>query len=309
VLIFDSDALPERDRAEALNSVLCSVETPQNVTFNTEGPVHHRMEIFEFGPGVHMLRNTGTALHLVRNLRHVRRGTREEIALFVQARGKALLTSGGGASLREPGQLGAVDITRPYSHRQIGDSDINILLVGFDQLGLPVDTIRAAIPLLASSPIYRLVQGHLMSLRVDLPADAATMTGQATAELIAALVTTVTDDPRQHEMLEATEPMRIAAYIDEHLGDAGLSIERIAAAHGMSVRRLTNLWGEAHDATPADWITRRRLERARRLLTDPELAPVNVDDNARACGFSDMDDFDRRFRACYGMSPRQLRLV
>lgn len=306
VLIFDSDTLPERDREDALNSVLCSVETPQSVTFNAKGPVHHRMESFEFGPGVHMLRNTGTAVHLVRNLRHVRRGTREELALFVQTRGQAI-TTGGGASFWKPGQLGAVDITRPYSQRQTGDSDINILLIEFDQLGLPVDTIRTAIPLLASSPVYRLVRRHLMSLTVDLPADAATMTGQATAELIAALVTTVTNDPRQHEMLEATEPMRIAAYIDECLGDAGLSIERIAAAHSMSVRRITNLWGETYNAAPADWIARRRLERVWRLLTDPKLAQATVDDNARACGFGDMADFDRKFRAFYGISPWHLQ--
>jgi hypothetical protein len=266
--MFDSDALPECDRAEALSSALSGAETPQSITFNTDGPVHHRMEIFEFGPGVHMLRNTGTALHVVRNRRHVRLGTRDELAVFVQTRGEALLTGGGGVSLRRPGQLGAVDITRPYSTRQIGDSDVNILLIEFDQLGLPVDMIRAAIPSLEASPIGRLVQSHLMSLTVDLPADVAAMTGRATADLIAALVTTVTGDPRQHGALEATEPMRIAAYIEEHLGDTGLTTGQIAAAHGMSVRRLTSLWGETHDAAPADWIARRRLERVRRTRVE-----------------------------------------
>ena len=197
MLIFDSEAWPEGDRAEVLNAAFTSAETPQSVRFNAEGPVHHRMEIFKFGPGVHMLRNTGTALHVVRNSRHVRLGTCEEMAVFVQTRGQGLLATGDGVSLQQPGQIGAVDVTRPYALRQIGDSESNVLLISFDQLGVPVDTIRAAIPALQASPIYRLLQGHLPGLAVDLPASPATMTGQATAELITALVTTVSGG-REH---------------------------------------------------------------------------------------------------------------
>jgi hypothetical protein len=118
------------------------------------------------------------------------------MAVFVQSRGQSLLTTGDGVCLRRPGQIGAVDVTRPYALQQIGDSENNVLLISFDQLGVPVDTIRAAIPSLEASPVYRLVQRHLLGLTVDLPAGPAAMTGQATAELIAALVTTVSGEGR-----------------------------------------------------------------------------------------------------------------
>lgn len=306
MLIFDTEAIPEGDRAEALSEALSGMETPQTVTFSTSRPIRHRMEVFELGPSVHLLRNTGAPIHLVRNTRHVRLGTREEMALYVQSRGEALITAGDKYSWQS-GQLSALDITRPYAMRQISDSENSALLIEFDRLGLPVDQIRAAIPAIESSPLCRLVREHVLRLAVDLPADAAEMTGQATADLIAALIATVCDHPQAREVLNATEPTRVGAYIDEHLSDAKLTTGQIAAAHGMSARQLTTLWRRTHEVTPVDWIARRRLERARQMLTDPALGPASVHAIAFACGFSDAADFSQRFRATYGMSPQDSR--
>jgi AraC-like DNA-binding protein len=267
------------------------------------------MEAFELGAGVHLLRNTGTPVHLVRSARHVRQGTREEMAFYVQSRGEALLTTGGDLFSLRRGQLGAVDVTRPYALRQLTTCDSSVLLIEFGRLGLPVDVTRAAIRSLSSSPLYRLIREHLLRLAVDLPVDAAALTGQATADLLAALVATVSDHPAAREVLNMTEPARVAAYIDERLDDPDLTTGQIAAAHGMSARQLTVAWRRAHDATPADWIIRRRLERATQLLLDPALTPANMDDIAYACGFRDVADLGQRFRAAYGISPRDVITV
>jgi AraC family transcriptional regulator, positive regulator of tynA and feaB len=307
VLIFDSEMFPEGDRAEALSAAFSGMEAPQTVTFSASRPVRHRMEIFELGSGIHLLRNMGAPIHVVRSARHVRLGTRDEMALYVQSRGEALLTVGGGMSSWKPGQLGAVDVTRPYALRQISPCDNNVLLIEFGRLGVPVDLIRAAIPLIGSSPLYRLLREHLLHLAVDLPADGAVMTGQATADLIAALIASVHDHSRGREVLNATEPVRIAAYVDQHLGDPDLTTGQIAAAHGMPARELTAAWRRAHDATPADWIAQRRLERARQLLLDPALARASMADIAYACGFRDAAGFGQRFRVAYGSSPRDFR--
>ncbi len=307
MLVFDSDAFPEGERAEALSAAISGMETPQTVTFNARDTIRHRVEVFKLGPGAHLLRNTGTPIHVLRSPRHVRQGTREEMAFYVQTRGESILTTGRGMSAWQSGQLGAVDITRPYALRQIGDCDNSVLLIEFSHLGLPVDQIRSAAPLIGNSPLYRLVREHLLHLALDLPNDAAAMTGQATADLLAALVATVCDHQRVREVLNATESTRIAAYIAEHLGEADLRTEQIATAHGMSARQLAAAWQRAHGATPAEWIAR-RLERSRRLLADPALARANMNDIAYACGFSNGADFDRRFKAAYGVSPREFRL-
>ena len=71
VLIFDSDVLPASDRAEALHVALTGTETPQNVTFGTDGPIHHRMEIFDFGPGVSHGNGFASASHFTKRFRQV----------------------------------------------------------------------------------------------------------------------------------------------------------------------------------------------------------------------------------------------
>lgn len=134
------------------------------------------------------------------------------------------------------------------------------------------------------------------------------MTGQATAEMITALLATVGEHQQAREALNATRAARIARYIDEHLGDADLTTGQIAVAHRMSARQLTAAWRRAHDATPAGWIAQRRLERSWQMLTDPALAPATIDEIAYACGFSDPADFSQRFRARYGTAPRDCRL-
>jgi AraC-like DNA-binding protein len=244
---------------------------------------------------------------VLRSASHVRQGTREEVVFHVQTRGDALITADGGVSALRPGQLGAVDVTRPYAVRQLGESENSALVVEFSRLDLPVDQIRTAIPALGRSPLRELFREHLLRLDLDLPADAAAMTGQATMHLVAALVASVCDHPRARDVLSLTEPARVAAYIDRHLEDAELTPEQVAAAHGMPARRLAALWRREHGTAPADWIARRRLQRARRLLGDPGLALATLDDIAYACGFIDAADFGRRFLAEYDASPQELR--
>ncbi len=284
MIIFDSDAFPDEDRAEALGAAICDMETPQRVTFNADAPVRHRMEVFGLGTGVHLLRNTGSPIQVVRDDRHVRLGSREEIAVYVQGRGTTLLTADGDVSERPAGQLGAVDVTRPYAAHQDGDCDNTVLLIEYARLDLPVDLIRAAVPRLRSSPLHALVREHLLHLAVDLPTDAAAMAGQATAELVAALLASVGDGPRARDAVDATAPARIAAWVDEHLGEPGLTVEQIAVVHGMSTRTLAALWQRVHDVTPGAWITRRRRERARGR-------PADRHDGA---------DLDLRFPVPYG---------
>jgi AraC family transcriptional activator of tynA and feaB len=287
MIIFDSDAFPAEDRADALAATICDMETPQRVTFNADAPVRHRMEVFGLGTGVHLLRNTGSPIHVVRDDRHVRLGSREEIAVYIQGRGTTLVTAGGGASELTAGQLGGVDVTRPYAAHQSGDCENTVLLIEYARLDLPVDLIRTAVPRMRSSPLHALVREHLLHLAVDLPTDAAAMAGRATAELIAALLASVGGGPGARDAVDATGPACIAAWIDEHLGEAELTVERIAVVHGMSTRSLAALWQRVHGVTPGAWITRRRLERARRL--------------------NDGAHLDLRFRAEYGSGQGPLR--
>jgi AraC family transcriptional activator of tynA and feaB len=310
-LVLDSQTIPERDRVEVLNSAFSSSEVPQSVTYETNGPIRHRMDLFNLGAGTHLLRNVGTGLRIVRGPGHVRMSAPEQLAVYMQTSGRGLLAANGACSVSDPGRLSLLDTTRPYTYWQPGDSKHKVLLIDPRLLGLPMDAIRRAGPSPRASPLYELVQAHFARLcenQAELPPAAMAMLGRASVQLVRALIATAADDVRQHEAMQATLFLRITMYIDAHLHDRDLNTDRIAAAHNISSRQLYKLWARAgYDLTPSQWIIQRRLERARNQLTDLDPQLTSIAAIAYGCGFSNMSHFGRRFREAYGISAHEWR--
>ncbi|WP_455711968.1 helix-turn-helix domain-containing protein [Streptomyces decoyicus] len=103
-----------------------------------------------------------------------------------------------------------------------------------------------------------------------------------------------------------TLALRVQAFIREHLHDPHLTPTTIAAAHHISTSYLHRLFRD-EDATVAEWIRRRRLEAARRDLTDPALRTVPLHAIATRWGFPRATDFSRAYRAAYGTTPKDHR--
>jgi AraC-like DNA-binding protein len=74
------------------------------------------------------------------------------------------------------------------------------------------------------------------------------------------------------------------------------------------VRYLHKLF-ETEQATVADWVRRRRLERCRRDLLDPGLSHEAASTIADRWGFTSAAHFSRAFRAEYGLPPGEYRLI
>ena len=93
------------------------------------------------------------------------------------------------------------------------------------------------------------------------------------------------------------------AYVQQHLTDPSLTPESIARAHSVSVRQLYTIFAAAGRSLE-QWIIEQRLETARVELVTPAGLRRSVAATARACGFRDPSHFSRRFRAAYGLTPR-----
>jgi AraC-like DNA-binding protein len=96
----------------------------------------------------------------------------------------------------------------------------------------------------------------------------------------------------------------VRAYVRRHLTEPGLDAERIARAHAVSVRHLYRVCAAAGMSLEQEVIAQ-RLEGARAELAGPGDRSVAV--VARRWGFPDPSYFARRFRAAYGVSPREWR--
>ncbi|MFI9237159.1 helix-turn-helix domain-containing protein [Streptomyces sp. NPDC053079] len=101
---------------------------------------------------------------------------------------------------------------------------------------------------------------------------------------------------------------RLRAYVNENLGDRGLTPESIAAHHHISTRFLHRIFA-AEGTTVGRWIQQRRLEECHRELAHarsgrPGAAVATV---AKRWGVANPAYFSRTFRAAYGMSPTAWR--
>ena len=92
--------------------------------------------------------------------------------------------------------------------------------------------------------------------------------------------------------------------IERHLADPALSPASVAAAMGIAVRTLHEVF-EPTGSSFARYVLRRRLEECRSALLGNPARPVT--DIAFAWGFGSLASFYRAFQAAFGMSPGDLR--
>ena len=126
-------------------------------------------------------------------------------------------------------------------------------------------------------------------------------------ELLAmnALETALLHCDTQHPAVPALDPRLHAALelIQDRLVD-DLEVSRLAAVSSLSVSRFAHLFRSQLGVSPQQYVERRRLESAARLL---DLGDRPVGAIAHDVGFSDPLYFSTRFRRWYGLSPRSYR--
>ncbi|MGY1838665.1 MULTISPECIES: helix-turn-helix domain-containing protein [unclassified Modestobacter] len=232
------------------------------------------------------------------------------LSLYLQEHGTGRHGQGGRHRELPPGALAVTDLTSPYAFaRGAAGGAGRALQIPVAQLGLPVDVVRRAAPHVADSPLYDLVRSHVERVTREseqLTADPGwPAVAAATAELIRALiVSTAAPSAATRAVLDETLLARVRAWVARHLADPDLSAARIAGEHAISVRQLYRLCSAAGISLEQDVIDQ-RLEAARRELAGPGDRPIAT--VARSWGFGDASFFSRRFRARFGMSPREWR--
>ena len=231
----------------------------------------------------------------------------------MQEIGDGLLDQGGDQRIIPVGRLMITDLNSAYDFRWAGRGASQCLHVALDDLGLPNGVVRDASTRLHTSPLHELMVSHISALtrRADeLSVDpAAADVGVASVELARALLASAAYETRYRtDALAATLLTQIRGYIRQHLADPDLTPEMIAAAHNISIRYLYKLCAAA-DFSLHQWVTSQRLQGARDELAGLASQHRSIAMVAQRWGFSNPTHFSRRFRATYGITPRDWRHI
>jgi len=232
--------------------------------------------------------------------------------LHLQLEGHGFLVQDRREAMLSAGDLAVYDTSRPYSLAEESDHSAVVLMFPHEAIHLPADWLKelTAVRFDGAGGLARLVSPFIERLVEDLGVLAGAG-GRRLATTAVDLVTTMfeteldrtrtsRDDPHRQLMLAVHE------FIEDHLGDPGLSPTVIADANFVSTRLLHKLF-EDTGVTVSGWIRTRRLECCRRDLRDPLCERESVTAIAARWGFTDAAHFSRLFRATFGEPPSQYR--
>jgi len=313
--VLDSEELPAAHRYEWWRELLSQSSQPTVVTSVHVDTFKARSRQLSLGPArVSVL--SYSPMRVQRTKALIARADPEAYHLTLATRGTRMFSQNGREVVLHAGGMVLNDSSRPFESRPVGEAEsIEGIRVDIPRpmLSLPVAKVEQLLgaPLSGDVGVGALLARFLIDLAAESgscrPKDMARL-GVVMTDLITVLVAhhvdaaeAVAPESRGQALMAA-----ILGFIDDHLGDAGLSPAVIAAAHHISVRTLHLLF-ERQGRTVANVIRHRRLERCRRDLAEPLLAQRPIHAIAARWGFRHPQAFSRAFRTAYGISARDYR--
>jgi AraC-like DNA-binding protein len=309
--LLQASSVPRETRTAYWNEVVAANVVGMDLRFDEAPDERDQIMEGDIGP-VHVVESRSGPGEARRTDRHIRRNDPQRYALFMQVDGSSLSEQGGRCSRFEPGDVGLVNLSQPMRCRY---TERRAVLASFPKAlsplreeelwqlrGLRISGSEGAGALLSS--LIRQLPHHLDT------DDGANGTRLATAVLdlvnigfAARLDRTpaVPTETRTRALL-----LQCRGFIEQHLDDPDLTPHTIAAAHHISTRYLHRLFEPTGDAVAA-LIRRRRLDRCRRDLLDPDLAARPVSAIGARWGLTEAAHFNRLFKSAFGMPPAEFR--
>lgn len=297
-------------RSRHWRDVISGTYFPLKLTFRDSERFDGRVEAWSFG-GVSLSRLTSDALLYERESRHLADETEEHYLVTVPAISDVYFAQGGRDVRCKPGGFILERSNEPYEFRHDERNDLWVLKVPGSALA---GRIRApdrfcTLQFDARTGVGRLFVDMLTILPVRFDALSAEARATLGQQLVDLIVLAMKEDERTltsaSSSVREAHLTRIETHVRRHLADPDLSPERIAAACGISVRYLHELF-RGSNQTVGQWVRDQRLDACRSALSDPACNRT-VADVAYGWGFADQAQFSRLFKGRFGVTPRDFR--
>jgi AraC-like DNA-binding protein len=305
-----SDQFPERDRVEAQREVFGRGILKIDLEPLPDSPFRVDMSLWAL-PDLGLASGTFSAM-LAARPKHMVGG--DELVFTVAQSGGGVFNMQSSEAEISNGSAVLVSGDEPGTFRHVASQLLTFRLSRNRLAPLLADLGSAMLkPIPPDTEALRLLVGYVGVLQ-----DAQAL---ATPELRELVVTHVHDlaalalgATRETATLAKSRGMRAArlravkADILAHLTDRALSLDAVAARHGISSVYVRKLFADDH-GTFTDFVLGERLARAHRLLSDPRCHGRTISDIAFACGFGDLSYFNRAFRRRYAVTPSDVRVA
>lgn len=259
-----------------------------------------------------LCRIVATRHRVVRTASLIRQDSRGFLKIVAQLQGSACFEQGDRRVVLTPGEWSIYDTTQSYAVTNPESVKQLVMMLPrerLDNLGVGIGdlTVRR---FSGSVGVGRLAFDLLTSAFEEMP--------DITAGRAGGVADTLTDLIRIALLERAgiatdaslceTARERVKAYIDAHLRDPLLSLDRVAAAMSCSKRYLHKLFRDEAE-TLGCYMWQARLGKVRNDLADPALRGRSITEIAFSWGFNSSAHFSRSFRERFGVAPRSYRAM
>ena len=251
-------------------------------------------------------------MELVRSRRQIAKAREDCFLIALEAKTTSALVQDGREGVLSAGDFALVDSTRPYTVLFQESFEHRVLRIPrremLQRIG-PLDALtgvaisgRSGVGKLAST-FCRMLPGELDTLD---PVVRDQLAGIMLDLFAVALGSRLTAGAVGESSTRSAWFVRIRNYIEANLGNPELSRPVIAAALGVSVRHISDIFG-ANGLSISRYIWERRLHKCHVALADPSQRGRSIASIAFGWGFNDTSHFSRVFKSRYGISPREHR--
>jgi AraC-like DNA-binding protein len=310
-LIFSTDGIAPAKRYAAWQGAICDVYVNVDVSAEQPADYHGFIREARFG-AVTMTDVMLSEQHISRRQRHIAKLDKDCYYVEFIQQGRINVLQAGQTLVTNPATAAIFCASESYDLECVGR--VRSLYLEIPRKEFAERFSKDRIPVVgtmgASRGLGRIAAEFCSMLAAQgspLDEGVRTRLGDELMDVLAlALDVSECDEPSMDQAAREARLRSVKVWIEDHLGDPDLSLEKIAKSNGISLRHLHYLF-RLTDMSASEWIWDRRLQRCYDVLTRPELRGLSVTQVAYQFGFSSSSHFSTAFRRKFGMSPSDVR--
>ena len=275
-----------------------------------DSPLDAQLTTFQVGP-LRMIRIVATGHRVRRDTVHSEYPTDDQFKLVLQLEGHGEIRQNERAFGLQPGDWSLYDPRVPYSFTNHGPTTAMVVLIprqqlkGFRVPNLHTSEARTGSVLGMSSMFGSFLKSMSEQLRT-IPNGLGQPMSETVLGLLASTMTVYQESGETYVPLPGVLMARVKHYVQIHLAEPSLNIERIAQEMRCSKRYLHRVFEDA-DCSLDRYIWQARLDRCRAALGSPEAKRKSISEIAFAWGFNSSAHFCRMFKSQFGLTPSDYR--